>query len=127
MANSEVENEQSYLDVLYARLDLVRERTDAELREVRRAGATGTPAARSERDAFATLYEDRLSQLHGVEERLCFGRLDMSDRTTRYIGRLGLFDDDQTQLLVDWRAPASRDFYQATALRTGGVVRRRHR
>ncbi|MFL6179385.1 MAG: HelD family protein [Actinomycetes bacterium] len=126
MAKSEVENEQSYLDVLYARLDLVRERTDAELREVRRAGATGTPAARSERDAFATLYEDRLSQLHGVEERLCFGRLDMSDRTTRYIGRLGLFDDDQTQLLVDWRAPASRDFYQATSLRPGDVVRRRH-
>jgi DNA helicase IV len=126
VSSSEVENEQSYVDVLYARLDLVRERADADLRAVRRAGATGTPQARSERDAFATLYEDRLSQLHGVEERLCFGRLDMRDRTARYIGRLGLFDDDQTQLLVDWRAPASRDFYQATSLRPGEVVRRRH-
>jgi DNA helicase IV len=126
VTNSEVENEQVYLDVLYARLDLVRGRTEAELRAVRRAGATGTPQARSERDAFSTLYENRLSQLNGVEERLCFGRLDMRDRTTRYIGRLGLFDDDQTQLLVDWRAPASRDFYQATSLRPGDVVRRRH-
>lgn len=126
MSSSEIDAEQAYLDVLYGRLDLVRDRTDADLRAVRRAGASGTPQARSERDAFATLYEDRLAQLHGVEERLCFGRLDMSDRSTRYIGRIGLFDDDQTQLLVDWRAPASRDFYQATSHRPGEVVRRRH-
>ncbi len=31
------------------------------------------------------------------------------DDSERYIGRLGLFDDDQAQLLVDWRAPAARD------------------
>lgn len=126
MSSSEADAEQKYVDLLYARLDLLRERTDRELRAVRRAGASGTPQARSERDAFATLYEDRLVQLSGVEERLCFGRLDMADRSVRYIGRLGLFDDDQSQLLVDWRAPASRDFYQATSLRPGDVVRRRH-
>lgn len=126
MSGNEVENEQVYLDALYARLDLIRDRTDVELRNVRRAGATGTPQARSERDAFATLYENRLAQLRGVEERLCFGRLDMRDASARYVGRLGLFDDDQSQLLVDWRAPAAREFYQATARRPGDVVRRRH-
>lgn len=126
MSSSEVNAEQAHVDVLYRRLDWLRDRTDADLRAVRRAGASGTPQARSERDAFATLYEDRLVQLSGVEERLCFGRLDMSDGGVRYIGRLGLFDDDQAQLLVDWRAPASRDFYQATSLRPGDVVRRRH-
>ena len=126
MTNSEVDVEQKYVDVLYRRLDWLRDRTDRELRAVRRAGASGTPQARSERDAFATLYEDRLVQLSGVEERLCFGRLDMADGGIWYIGRLGLFDDDQSQLLVDWRAPASRDFYQATSLRPGDVVRRRH-
>ena len=126
MTTSEVDAEQQHVDVLYARLDLLRERTDRELMRVRRAGASGTPQARSERDAFATLYEDRLVQLTGVEDRLCFGRLDMSDASVRYIGRLGLFDEDQAQLLVDWRAPASRDFYQATSLRPGDVVRRRH-
>ncbi len=126
MSISETDAEQQHVDVLYARLDALRARVDDDLRRVRRAGASGTPQARSERDAFATLYEDRLTQLHGVEERLCFGRLDMVDGAPRYIGRLGLFDDDQTQLLVDWRAPAARDFYQATSLRPGGVVRRRH-
>ena len=82
MSSSEADAEQRYVDVLYARLDLLRDRTDRELRAVRRAGASGTPQARSERDAFATLYEDRLVQLSGVEERLCFGRLDMSDRVS---------------------------------------------
>jgi DNA helicase IV len=126
VAEREIESEQAYVDALYARLDLLRDRTDKELRAVRRAGASGTPQARSERDAFATLYEDRLAQLNGVEDRLCFGRLDMRDASSRYIGRLGLFDDDQSQLLVDWRAPAARDFYQATSRRPGEVVRRRH-
>lgn len=126
MTGSEVENEQAYLDALYARLDLIRDRADLELRDVRRSGASGTPQARSERDAFATMYENRLAQLRGVEERLCFGRLDMLDASARYVGRLGLFDDDQTQLLVDWRAPAAREFYQATSRRPGEVVRRRH-
>ena len=46
--------------------------------------------------------------------------------TRRYIGRLGLSDDEQTQLLVDWRAPGAREFYQATAASPGDVVRRRH-
>ena len=61
-----------------------------------------------------------------VEDRLAFGRLDLSSGTSRYVGRLGLSDDEQTQLLVDWRAPAARSFYQATAASPGDVVRRRH-
>jgi len=126
LSSPEIESEQRYLDVLYARLDELERHTESELVAVRLAGATGTPAARSERDAFASLHESRLAQLRGVEERLCFGRLDVSDGTTRYIGRLGLFDDEQTQLLVDWRAPAAREFYQATSANPGDVVRRRH-
>ncbi|HVQ88001.1 MAG TPA: ATP-binding domain-containing protein [Actinomycetes bacterium] len=126
MSQTDVDFEQRYVDGLYARLDFLQERAEAELVRVRKAGATGTPQARSERDAFATLYEDRIVQLRGVEDRLCFGRIDVSDGSTRYVGRVGLFDDEQTQLLVDWRAPAARDFYQATAANPGDVVRRRH-
>ena len=50
-----------------------------------------------------------------MEDRLAFGRVDLRDGARRYIGRIGLSDDEQTQLLVDWRAPAARAFYQATA------------
>ena len=124
--STEVTREQETVDRLYARLDRLRERTAAELASVRRAGPSGTPQNRSERDAFATLHEDRLAQLNAVEDRLVFGRLDLRGGSRRYIGRLGLSDEDQTQLLVDWRAPAARTFYQATAAAPQDVVRRRH-
>ncbi|MGH8971060.1 MAG: UvrD-helicase domain-containing protein, partial [Actinomycetes bacterium] len=122
----ELAGEQAYVDRLYARLDELRGRTARELAAVRGAGPSGTHQNRSERDAFATLHEQRLAQLEAVEDRLAFGRLDLAAGGRRYIGRLGLSDDEQTQLLVDWRAPASRSFYQATAAEPGDVVRRRH-
>ena len=80
-----------------------------------------------ERDAFVALHEDRLAVLRSVEDRLVFGRLDLDSGMTRYIGRIGLFDDDQRQLLVDWRAPAAESFYQATAASPLGVVTLDHR
>ena len=43
----------------------------------------------------------------------------------RYIGRIGLRDDNYDVLLIDWRAPAAAVFYQATQADPQGVVRRR--
>lgn len=121
-----VRSEQQVVDALYGRLDVLRARVAGDLERVRRTTAGGTHQARSERDAYATMYEDRLAQLRGVEERLCFGRLDLRGGDQRYIGRLGLVDDDQRRLLVDWRAEAATPFYQATAAHPLDVVRRRH-
>ena len=126
VVENEVAREQTHVSVLYRRLDELRQLTERRLAEVRRTGASGTHAARTERDAFATLYEDRLSQLRSVEDRLVFGRLDLRDGETRYIGRIGLSDERQEQLLADWRAPAAEPFYRATAAEPGDVVRRRH-
>jgi DNA helicase IV len=122
----EVAREQERVDEMYARLDHLRARTARDLAEVRRAGPSGTHQNRSERDSFATMHEHRLAQLEAVEDRLAFGRLDLQGGTRRYIGRLGLSDEEQTQLLLDWRAPAARSFYQATAASPQDVVRRRH-
>lgn len=122
----ELASEQAYVDRLYGQLDVLRERTAASLEQVRRAPVVPTPAGRAERDAFDALHTERLHQLQSVEERLTFGRLDLLDGTARYIGRIGLSDDDRRQLLVDWRAPAASAFYQATAAAPDGVVRRRH-
>jgi DNA helicase IV len=63
--------------------------------------------------------------LESVEERLCFGRLDLEGGERRYIGRTGISDEARRELLVDWRAPAAEPFYQATAAQPGGVLRRR--
>ena len=124
--DSELDGEQRVVDGLYARLDALRAQTRRRLGSVRRAGPSGSPQNRSERDAFATLYEDRLAQLEAVEDRLAFGRLDLRAGERRYIGRLGLTDEEQTPLLTDWRAPAAQAFYRATAAHPDGVVRRRH-
>jgi DNA helicase IV len=122
----EVEREQAHLTRLYDRLDLLRDQTRERLAEVRRRGASGTPQNRSERDAFATMYEDRLAQLNAVESGLCFGRLDMTGGDRHHVGRIGLTDDRHDTLLVDWRAPVAEPFYRATATDPLGVVRRRH-
>jgi DNA helicase IV len=123
---TELHREQAHVDQMYARLDELRARTSRDLVAVRRQRPSGTHQNRSERDAFATLYEQRLAQLNAVEDRLCFGRFDTRDGAVRYVGRIGLSDDERHQLLVDWRAPAARLFYQATAASPGDVVRRRH-
>ena len=124
--NSEIKREQTHVSRVYERLDSLREETRSKLSTVRASKVGGNHQNRSERDAFATMYEDQLLRLREAETGLCFGRLDMADDKTTYIGRIGISDSDQTQLLMDWRAPASEPFYRATAANPVGVVRRRH-
>lgn len=125
-ADTGIDAEQRVVDGLYARLDDLRAEAVERLTEVRKQGPSGSPQNRSERDAFATLYEDRIAQLDAVEDRLCFGRLDMADGERLYVGRIGLSDTDLVPLLTDWRAPAATPFYAATAAHPGGVMSRRH-
>jgi DNA helicase IV len=128
--SAELAREQAYVTTLYAKLDAERVAAQRRLDETLRQTG-GTPQARTERDVATTLYTDRLAQLGSVEQGLAFGRLDFvpeSAEETTYIGRLGLFDedDDYRPLLVDWRAPVARPFYLATAASPEGVRRRRH-
>ncbi len=113
--------------MLYGRLDDLRDRASGRLSKVL-LETGGTPAARSERDAFVEMYSQRITQLDAAENGLCFGRLDLAEGDRRYIGRIGILDDaaDYEALLVDWRAPAARPFYIATAFSPEGVLRRRH-
>ncbi|MGA0067356.1 MAG: HelD family protein [Candidatus Nanopelagicales bacterium] len=122
----ELTTERAVVGSLYGRLDEVRERTREDLRRAQHDQTAGTPAALTEQDAFVKLYTERLQALEAAETRLCFGRLDLADGESRYVGRLGLADDDQRPLLTDWRAPAAEPFYQATSADPRGVVRRRH-
>ncbi|MEV0152512.1 AAA family ATPase [Micromonospora sp. NPDC050686] len=113
--------------MLYDRLDGLREQAAHRLSdELRTTG--GTQQARSQRDSAVGMYADQVEQYSAVENGLCFGRLDDSDGARRYIGRIGIFDTsgDYDPLLMDWRAPAARAFYLATAANPHGVRRRRH-
>src|SRR4051794_4558573 len=92
-AARELEVEQAYVSRLYGHLDAARERTSAALSEVRRAPMVPTPGGRSEREAFEVLHSQRLDRLNAVEDRLCFGRLDLRAGERRYVGRLGISDE----------------------------------
>ncbi|MFI6789420.1 HelD family protein [Nonomuraea sp. NPDC050383] len=81
---------------------------------------------RSERDTFAEMYASRLARLWAVERGLVFGRLDHVEEGRLYIGKLGMADDEQERLLIDWRAPVAQPFYRATPAAPMGVTRRRH-
>ncbi|MEV0217163.1 ATP-binding domain-containing protein [Micromonospora sp. NPDC050695] len=113
--------------MLYDRLDGLREQAANRLTdELRSTG--GTLQDRSQRDSSVAMYADQVEQFSAVENGLCFGRLDGDDDSRRYIGRIGIFDTsgDYDPLLMDWRAPAARPFYLATAANPQGVRRRRH-
>ncbi|MDQ3405931.1 MAG: AAA family ATPase, partial [Actinomycetota bacterium] len=113
--------------MLYAHLDALRADTDARLAKTLRE-SSGTLQAMTQRDAATAHYSEQLAQYNAVENGLCFGRLDFVTEPTTYVGRIGLFDteNDYEPLLLDWRAPAARPFYLATAASPDGVRRRRH-
>ena len=71
---SELDLERRRVAERYARLDALREEKERQLAAVRRSGPQGSLQNHSERDAFASLYEDRLAQLYAVDDRLVFGR-----------------------------------------------------
>jgi DNA helicase IV len=127
LSNGELDCEQAYISLLYARLDDLRERASHRMAGVLRQ-AGGTHQARVERESFSALYSQQLAQLDAAENGLCFGRLEFANSELRYIGRLGIHSDadDYRQLLMDWRADAARPFYLATAAAPGDVRVRRH-
>jgi DNA helicase IV len=126
-SSGEIDREQQYVSALYERLDAMREQSQHRLAGVLHQSG-GTPQARSERESAAALYREQVAQFGAVENGLCFGRLDFHQGESRYIGRIGLFDEsgDYRPLLLDWRAPAARPFYLATAASPEGVRLRRH-
>ncbi|RMB59663.1 HelD family protein [Tessaracoccus antarcticus] len=78
-----------------------------------------------ERDAFAYQAARRLAVLDAEHEGLVFGRLDLTGPESRYIGRIGVRDEEYEPLVIDWRAPAAEPFYRATQTNPMNVIRRR--
>ncbi|MBX3086915.1 MAG: AAA family ATPase [Cryobacterium sp.] len=130
MGNSELQREREYVNGLYARLGELIEEAKQRLAEVRSSDVGGGHQARSERDSFAKLFEDRILQLQEVGDRLAFGRITTDENEPEpvhhYIGRIGIRSEDLKPLLLDWRVPQASAFYQATALNPMGTRSRRH-
>ena len=125
---SEVSREQEYIKRLYERVDGLRVQASARLAlalALRQDG--GTAQSRLDQDAAIAGQAGQLARLDAAEGGLCFGRLDLQTGECRRIGRIGLRHEsgEGEPLLIDWRAPAARAFYVATAGAPHGVRRRR--
>ncbi len=125
--HAEIRLEQEHVDRVYARVAQVREEARALEAEGHRRAQLGKfiYSALFERDAMVYQASRRVRELDVAHEGLVFGRLDMDSAEVRYIGRLGLRDEDYDTMVIDWRAPAAAPFYRATAKDRHGVVRRR--
>ncbi len=130
--STEIATEQAHVDRVYAELakaanrvalveaeGLARGRTD-RTGDVRDEEITGL----FERDALMFSANRRRTTLETQYEGLVFGRLDLdhdvrgngsTEREVRYVGRLGVRDDEYEPLVIDWRAPAAAPFYRVDA------------
>ena len=121
----ELEAEQAYLEAAYGCLDDSRERV-RRITEMFEANRGGTNQARFERESVLQGALNRLNKLNVGDRPLVFGRIDPAGTDERfYIGRVGVWDDDQNAVVVDWRAPVSEPFYRATGREPLGIERRR--
>nr|WP_207312491.1 RNA polymerase recycling motor ATPase HelR [Lentzea alba] len=119
----ELQYEREYVAGLYARLDAERARVKAAYQSA--LGGTGETVM--DRDNEVRARHREMKRLNVADYGLCFGRLDSVDGDVSYIGRIGLFDEEQDfePALLDWRAPAARPFYTATGANAEGMSRRR--
>ncbi len=128
LVEREVAHEQAFVDRVHRRLLESGKAAQQLAREGHDRGKLGHEGGLVERDAMVFQAAKRIAQLDAAHEGLVFGRLDLLpdlDPEPRYIGRIGLRDEQRDSLLIDWRAPAAAVFYQATAATPQDVVRRR--
>ncbi len=128
LARREIATEQTFVDQVYVQLEKSTGAAERLAAEGHERGKLGHEGGLVERDAMVFQAAKRMAQLDAAHEGLVFGRLDMHpefDAEPRYIGRIGLRDENRDVLLIDWRAPAAAVFYQATAAEPQRVVRRR--
>ncbi|MCU1698303.1 MAG: ATP-dependent helicase rep [Mycobacterium sp.] len=123
----ELQSERGYVAELYARLDAERARVKGRYGEALRSPIDlQNGESMLQRDAQVRALAKTASRLNVADNGLCFGRLDTWAGEPTYIGRIGLFEEDSYEpLLLDWRAPAARAFYVATAASPENMRRRR--
>ncbi|MDN3297413.1 AAA family ATPase, partial [Streptomyces ficellus] len=118
----ELSKERAYHDTCRAALHRM---VDGAARHV----VTGEDVSASGADAEALGHHLRSHAKELREERpgpLFFGRLDHEDGQRHHIGRRRISEHPAAPpLVIDWRAPVSRTFYQASARDPQGVLVRR--
>jgi len=124
--SSEMAAEQAYIDFAHRCLEDSRTRAQ-RITEIFEATRGGTNQARHERESVLQGALNRLQKLNVGNRSLVFGRIDLANSKDKYyIGRVGVWDENQRAAVVDWRAPIAEPFFRATGLEPMGLERCRH-
>ncbi|MFD5434142.1 HelD family protein [Kitasatospora sp. NPDC127067] len=128
--DGELERERAYVEV--CRVATARQVEDAGHQVVAAEDVSGDGAGAEALGRYLRTRAKRMTEL--PESPSFFGRLDFADtaeagdhrRQRYYVGRRRISEDPTVPpLVVDWRAPVSRAFYQASAHAPLGLARRR--
>lgn len=104
--------EQAYFDSAKEHLD------GAVLARESSSGGTAV-----ERRALAAAANRR--QVLGEDDAVAFGRIDLENAETRYVGKVAIRDSQGEVLVYQWQSPAAAPYEAATADNTLGVARKR--
>ncbi len=154
MAHSDLPAEQAYVDEAYEQLEAARVKQVEVLGSFKDGVQGGTRQARVEFESVLDDTEKRLQRLDIGERSLVFGRIELDEdddddngtdatsagadngadatstgaddsRERLYIGRVGLWNDVDDAIVIDWRAPIAEAYYRATGVEPHGVRHRR--
>jgi DNA helicase IV len=82
--------------------------------------SAGTAA---ERRAFQKAAQRRA--MYSPDEPVAFGRMDMEDGETYYVGKAAVHDPERNLLVINWQMPIAAGYNQATAADPCGLSRKR--
>ena len=114
---SQVKEEQDYFDCAAD----AREETRRTL-----SGAAGAAAgSRAAASAVNRGAKKMAASIGAPDDPVAFGRFDTESGETLYLGKHLIADSNRDMLVVNWQAPASAPYFQASVDDPSGVVRRR--
>jgi len=104
--------------------------TTLKTREARRnalkEGLVSNAVAAGQGNAAVKNHEFEVgSELGPRDGAVAFGRIDMDDGETYYLGRASILDEAKESLVVNWKTRVGGLFYSATRREHEGVIRRR--
>ena len=116
--------EEESLNTLYNRVKNIIDEKKSSVAEIT-GRQIGHLANRVESEALLAHQLDKMGKLERSLDNLCFGRIFLDDARDYYIGKIGVTDEAQDNLLLDWRTPVAGKFYQASSVNPNGVACKR--
>lgn len=120
----EIDRENKYYKVILKRVQQLLNSLEKDSQKIGKV-RTSHAQSRLESEALLNHKQARHDKLWFAQDKLLFGKLEMSSGECYYIGKTGVSDEQHSNLLIDWRAPIAVNYYQSTHVNNMGVAKKR--